>query len=125
MRTQHKQRGISLIELIMFIVIMSIGLTGSMLAINQMTQSNPNTLLRKEVVTVAESLLEQIEAQPFSNITNATMVTLINNALPASGVTGASAVLSLGGTSAVSITVTASGVTGQTYSLTGYRTYHF
>lgn len=126
MSTQLKQRGISLIELIMFIVIMSVGLVGVMLPINQMTQNSPNTLLRKEALTVAETILEQTEAMNFSNITNANMVTLVNNTLlTASGVTAASAVLSFGGSSAVNVTVTVSGVTGQPYSLSGYRTNHY
>jgi MSHA pilin protein MshD len=128
MFTRHKQLGISLIELIMFIVIMSIALTGAILAINQMTRNCPNTLLRKEALTVAESLLEkleQTEAQNFSSVITASMVTLVNNALPASGVTAASAVLSSGSVSAVNVTVTVTDITGQSYSLTGYPTYHY
>lgn len=59
------QRGISLIELIMFIVIVSIALSGVMLVMNQVTGHSADTLLRKQALTAAESLLEEIEAQTF------------------------------------------------------------
>jgi MSHA pilin protein MshD len=60
------QAGISLIELIMFIVIISIALAGIMLVMNQTTSHGADTLIRKQAVAVVESLLEEIASKPFS-----------------------------------------------------------
>ena len=61
-----RERGLSLIELIMFIVIVSIALAGIMLVMNQTTGHSADAMLRKQALAVAESLLEEIEAHDFS-----------------------------------------------------------
>jgi len=63
------ERGISLIELIMFIVIVSVALAGIVLVMNQTTGNSANTLVRKQALTAAESLLEEIAAHPVSGVT--------------------------------------------------------
>jgi MSHA pilin protein MshD len=65
MCTRHNQRGISLIELIMFIVIISVALAGILLVMNNVTRHSADTLVRKQALAVAESLLEEIELQDF------------------------------------------------------------
>ena len=79
MCTDHKQRGISLIELIMFIVIVSIALTGIMLVMNKTAGHSADTLLRKQALTVAESLLEEIEAQPISGVTSCSSTPVVSS----------------------------------------------
>jgi MSHA pilin protein MshD len=69
-----KQRGISLIELIIFIVVISVALTGILLVMNQVTAHSADPLIHKQAMAVAESLLEEIELQDFisqSGVTNA------------------------------------------------------
>jgi MSHA pilin protein MshD len=61
-----KQRGISLIELIMFIVIISVALTGILLVMNQVTRHSADPLLHKQALAVAESMLEEVELMPFT-----------------------------------------------------------
>lgn len=61
-----KQRGISLIELIMFIVIISVALTGILLVMNQVTRHSADPLVHKQAVAIAESLLEEVELMPFT-----------------------------------------------------------
>lgn len=121
-----RQKGISLIELIMFIVIVSIALAGIMLVMNQVSGHSADTLVHKQALTVAESLLEEIEAQPFSNIQAA-----VNSVTPASGIAGYSPSAGLDITSAwngitsgnvAQITVTVTDPAGNTYSASGYRT---
>lgn len=68
-------RGASLIELIMFIVIVSTALAGILLVMNQTTHGSADPLLRKQSITAAYSLLDEIELQAFAN--------------PAGGFTGA------------------------------------
>ena len=60
-----KQLGVSLIELIMFIVIISIAVTGVLLVMNKVTAHSADTMVRKQALTIAESLLEEIELQDF------------------------------------------------------------
>jgi MSHA pilin protein MshD len=66
-------RGASLIELIMFIVIVSTALSGILVVMNQTTKGSADPLIRKQAMAVAYSLLEEVELQDF---------------IPASGVAG-------------------------------------
>jgi MSHA pilin protein MshD len=61
------QHGISLIELILFIIIVSIALTSLLMVMNMNTQSSVDPLLRKQALAIAESVLEEVELQDFSN----------------------------------------------------------
>lgn len=70
------QRGASLIELIMFIVIVSSALAGIMVVLNQTSKGSADPMIRKQALAVAYSLLEEIELQDFS---------------PAAGMTGTAA----------------------------------
>lgn len=62
----RKQRGVSLIELIMFIVIISIAVTGILLVMNKVTGHSADSLIRKQALSIAESLLEEVELMPFT-----------------------------------------------------------
>ena len=66
MCTSDRQRGISLIELIMFIVIITIALAGILLVMNKTTGHSADTLVRKQALAIAESLLEEVELMPFT-----------------------------------------------------------
>jgi MSHA pilin protein MshD len=61
-----RQRGISLIELIMFIVIVSVALTGILAVMNQVTARSADPLIRKQALAIAESMLEEIRLQDLS-----------------------------------------------------------
>lgn len=61
-----RQRGISLVELIIFIVIISTALAGILLVMNQVTTHSADPLIRKQALAVAESLLEEVELMPFT-----------------------------------------------------------
>lgn len=63
---QYHQRGISLIELIMFIIIVSVGIVGVLSVMNVTTKSSADPMLRKQALSIAESLLEEIQLQPFT-----------------------------------------------------------
>lgn len=63
---RHKQRGTSLIELIMFIVIVSAALAGILMVMNVTTRGSADPLVHKQALAIAESLLEEIELMPFT-----------------------------------------------------------
>lgn len=60
------QRGISLVELIMFIVIVSVALAGILLVLNVTTRGSVDPLIHKQALAIAESLLEEVELMPFT-----------------------------------------------------------
>lgn len=66
------QRGVSLVELIMFIVIVSVALAGILLVMNQVTRHSADPLVHKQALAAAESLLEEIELQDFVSASGAT-----------------------------------------------------
>jgi MSHA pilin protein MshD len=60
------QSGVSLIELIIFIVIISTALLGILAVMNQTTAHSADPLIRKQALAIAESLLEEVELMPFT-----------------------------------------------------------
>jgi MSHA pilin protein MshD len=60
------ESGISLVELIMFIVIVSVALAGILLVMNVTNRSSADPLIRKQALAIAESLLEEVELMPFT-----------------------------------------------------------
>lgn len=67
MSTKHRhQRGLTLIELVIFIIIVSIGLAGVLLALNLTTRTSADPLIHKQLLSIAESILEEVEMQPFT-----------------------------------------------------------
>jgi len=82
MRREHlriaRQAGISLVELVMFIVIVSVGLAGILSVMNVTTRHSADPLIRKQALAIAESLLEEIELQAYT----------ANGALPSVAVNG-------------------------------------
>jgi MSHA pilin protein MshD len=61
-----RQRGISLIELIMFIIIVSIGVTALLAVFSATTRKSADPMIQKQMLAIAESLLEEVEAKPFT-----------------------------------------------------------
>ena len=63
------QRGFSLVELIISIIIMSVGLAGLMSLIPFAIRTSSDPMLTKQALTIAEGLLNEISSKPFSNPT--------------------------------------------------------
>jgi MSHA pilin protein MshD len=60
------QRGITLIEQIMFIVIVSVGVVGLVSVMNPAIRASADPMLTKQLVAIAESLLNEVMHQPFT-----------------------------------------------------------
>jgi MSHA pilin protein MshD len=60
------ERGLSLIELVVFIVVMGVGIGGILLVYNQVTRASVDPMVRKQALAIAASLLEEIELKPFT-----------------------------------------------------------
>jgi MSHA pilin protein MshD len=67
MRMPTRQRGITLIEVILFMVIVSVAVAGVMGLFMTTTRSSADPLVRKQALAIAESLLEEVRLMPFTD----------------------------------------------------------
>lgn len=65
-RPRRCQGGLSLIELIIFIIIVGVGVAGILVVYGVTTKSSADPQVRKQMLAIAEALLEEIELQPFT-----------------------------------------------------------
>ena len=75
----QRVRGLSLIELVIFIAVVSAALAGVLAVFIQSTSTSADPMLRRQALAVAESLLEEVSLMPFTycdgddaNVTTAT-----------------------------------------------------
>ena len=61
-----RERGLTLIEMIVFILVVSIALTGVLLVMNRNTARSSDPLVRKQALAIAEGLLEEVQLMPFT-----------------------------------------------------------
>ena len=60
------ERGVSLVELIIFIVVVSVAVVGVLAAINLGTRTSADPMVQKQALAAAEALLEEVQLQPFT-----------------------------------------------------------
>lgn len=60
------QRGVTLIEQIIFIVIMAVGVMGLVTALTPMMRASADPMQTKQMAAIAESLLSEVLHQPFT-----------------------------------------------------------
>lgn len=60
------QRGLSLIELIMFIVVVSVGVAGLVSVISPMVRGSADPMVTKQLTAIAEALLNEVMQKPFT-----------------------------------------------------------
>lgn len=63
---QPRARGSSLVELIMFIVIIGIAVAGVLGAMSLSTRASADPLIQKQALAIAEAYLEEVLAMPFT-----------------------------------------------------------
>jgi MSHA pilin protein MshD len=61
-----RQRGLTIIELIVFIVIVGAALAGVLTILNVTARGSSNPVIRKQGLAVAEAILEEVMSQPFT-----------------------------------------------------------
>ena len=66
MFSRARSRGLSLIELVVFIVVLSIGFAATLVLYNQAVTASVDPIVRKQVLAIATSLLEEIELRGFT-----------------------------------------------------------
>lgn len=63
----RRQSGISLIELIIYIAIVSVGIAGILSVMSVTAQHSADPMMRKQALAVAESLLEEVLLKEYDN----------------------------------------------------------
>jgi len=61
-----RQRGLSLIELVIFMVVISAALAGVLRVFIQATSASADPMLRRQALAIAESLMEEVQLMPFT-----------------------------------------------------------
>lgn len=62
----ERQRGLSLIELVMAIMIISVSVAGVLMVFGNTVRNSADPMVRKQAVAIAESMLNEVLAQPFT-----------------------------------------------------------
>ena len=60
------QRGISLVELIVFMVVVGVAVAGVLAAFISSTRASVDPMIQKQALAIAEALLEEVQLQPFT-----------------------------------------------------------
>jgi MSHA pilin protein MshD len=61
-----RQRGVSLVELIIFIVVVGVAVLGVVGALRLGTAASADPMVQKQALSIAEALLEEVQLQPFT-----------------------------------------------------------
>ncbi|MCW8889175.1 MAG: prepilin-type N-terminal cleavage/methylation domain-containing protein [Sedimenticola sp.] len=64
---RNAQKGVTLIELVVSIVILSVATAGIMMVITQTTLSSADPMIREQATAIAQSYMEEILTQPLSD----------------------------------------------------------
>ncbi len=63
---RRRSRGFTLVELIVFIVIVSVAVTGVLTALDIANRASTDPMIQKQALAIAEALLEEVQLQPFT-----------------------------------------------------------
>jgi len=63
----RRQRGFTLIELIIFIVVVGVGLAGILSVMNTVVKSSADPMVRKQAIALADSVMEEVLQKAYSD----------------------------------------------------------
>ncbi len=64
------QRGMTLIELMIAIIVIGVGLAGVLLAFSTVTRGSADPLVAQQMMAIAEEMLEEIQLKPYTPAAN-------------------------------------------------------
>ncbi|MBK6677959.1 MAG: type II secretion system protein [Rhodocyclaceae bacterium] len=67
----RRPRGMTLMELVLAIAVIGIGLAGVLVAFNQAVFRSADPLVRKQMLAIAEEMMEEVRLKPFAPTANA------------------------------------------------------
>jgi MSHA pilin protein MshD len=65
--SKRHQSGLTLVELVMFIIIVGVGIAGTLAVMDFATRHSADPMVRKQALAAAESLLEEVQLKEFAN----------------------------------------------------------
>jgi len=68
--TESGQRGFTLIEMVIAIVVLGVGLAGLLLAFSTVSRNNADPLISKQMLAVAKEIMEEIALKPYTEQIN-------------------------------------------------------
>jgi MSHA pilin protein MshD len=69
-RRHQRQRGFTLAEALLAIVVIAVGLTGILAAFGSVTRSSADPVLHKQMIALAQTLMEEITLKPYAVAAN-------------------------------------------------------
>ena len=66
MSSRRRARGMTLIELVIAILVLGVGLAGVLLAFSTVTRASSDPVVHKQMLAVAEAMLEEIQLKPYA-----------------------------------------------------------
>ena len=63
---RRRARGVTLLELIVFIVVVSVAVVGVLTALNLSNSASTDPMIQKQALAIAEALLEEVQLQPLT-----------------------------------------------------------
>ena len=65
MNGRRRQRGMTLIEIVLAIVVLGIGLAGVLIAFSTVSRGSADPLIAQQMLAIAEEMLEEAQLKPF------------------------------------------------------------
>jgi len=100
--TRRRQRGLSLIEMVIAIVVLGVGLTGVLLAFSTVTRGSADPVVTQQMLAIAEEMLEEIHLKPYAVSANTAPASCardtFNNMLDYNGYTTTGNICTIDGT---------------------------
>jgi MSHA pilin protein MshD len=95
---RRKSVGVSLVELIVFIVIVGVAVAGVVGALNMSTRASVDPMTQQQALAIAEAILEEVQLQPFTycDSDDPQAATALNAAVGPAGCSAAAAVEAIG-----------------------------
>jgi MSHA pilin protein MshD len=62
----RRSRGLSLVEVIVFIVVVGVAVAGVLAALNVSTRASADPVIQKQALAIAEAVLEEVQLMPFT-----------------------------------------------------------